>query len=155
MSYCEQLYGEIDEIVILLEIIIKYVNPTEYIFDDFGSGYGKIVNYYSYYFIKSIGVELVKERYDKALLYKENNNTIFINDNFFNIILPKNYVLLINNIAFKEGTNKRLSLKILNENRAYNLVLVTQKLPLLKKYYLNYFKLACSWGQSEIYIYIL
>lgn len=155
MSYCELLYGEIDDVFNLLKIIKIYINPSDYEFIDFGSGYGKIVNYYSNFFIKSIGIELVKDRYDKALLCKENNNAFFINDNFFNTKLSDKFVLLVNNLALKEGTNKRLSNKILKEGKNNNVVIVTKKLNLLKDKFKNFYELNCSWGKSEIFIYIL
>lgn len=155
MSYCEQLYGEIDDIYNLLEIIKKYINPLDYEFIDFGSGYGKIVNYFSNFFIKSIGIELVKDRHNKALLYKKNSNAFFINDNFFNTKLSNKFVLLINNLALKDGTNKRLTNKILKESKNDNVVIVTKKLNLLKNKCKDIYELDCSWGKSEIFIYIL
>tara|TARA_B100000524_G_C23616227_1_gene357985 strand:- start:145 stop:408 length:264 start_codon:yes stop_codon:yes gene_type:complete len=82
-----------------------------------------------------------------------NDNVIFINKNFFDVDLKKNFVLLINNLCLKEGTNKRLSQKILDniQKNSINLVMVSKKLDLLKEYYLNYFTIKCSWGYSEIY----
>ena len=157
MSYYEQLYGEIDDYCTLLNIIKTKINPYEYNFYDFGSGYGKIVNYFGHFFKESIGVEIVKDRYDHSLLNKMNDNVIFINKNFFDVDLKKNFVLLINNLCLKEGTNKRLSQKILDniQKNSINLVMVSKKLDLLKEYYLNCFTIKCSWGYSEIYFYMI
>ena len=40
MSYCEQLYGEIDDHILLIKIINQYADPSEYYFYDFGQFYG-------------------------------------------------------------------------------------------------------------------
>lgn len=50
MSYYEQTYGEIVDNVTLMNIIKKYIMPKNFIFYDFGSGNGKIVDYFSYFF---------------------------------------------------------------------------------------------------------
>ena len=61
---------------IFVLLIIK-----NYIFYDFGSGYGKIVNYFSNYCLESIGIEIDKERYEKSLQYKS-DNIHFLNFDF-------------------------------------------------------------------------
>tara|TARA_Y100001970_G_C14238297_1_gene863296 strand:- start:1370 stop:1852 length:483 start_codon:yes stop_codon:yes gene_type:complete len=159
MSYCEKTYGEIldwenmfNEIKnILLE---NNLEIDKYTFYDFGSGYGKIVNFFSKYLLKSIGIELVKSRYKESLIYNSNNIS-FKNINFFDQKINGQCIILLNNLCFNIGTNKRLSHKILNECKKNDIILTTLKLNLLQNYYLNYITLNCSWGKSELYIYLL
>lgn len=159
MSYYETTYGEVidydnlyNEIKKLLET--RGLKCNIYKFYDFGSGYGRLVNNFTKYFEKSIGVELVKDRHDVAI--KENivDNLILINSNFFDIKLDGPLVLFVNNLCFGKGTNKRLSKKICDELNNNDIVIVTKKLDLLEKYFINFVKLDCSWGKSEFFFYI-
>jgi len=156
MSYHEQLYGEINDLNFLYSLINKYTNyrSLNYNFYDFGSGYGNIVLSYNDKFNKCFGIEIVKDRYDNA--EKKNNylNVYFKNTNFFNIKLESKFVILINNLCFGKGTNKRLSLKILDESTSGDIIIVTKKLILLNEYFRNGYLIDCTWGESEIYIYI-
>jgi len=158
MSYYETTYGEITDYDSLFIEIEKIINGKEsrckiYNFYDFGSGYGRLVNNFAKYFNKSIGVELVKERHDVAVEEKNKNNLNLINSNFFDVNLDGPLVLFINNLCFGKGTNKRLSHKILEELNNNDIVIVTKKLDLLDKYYLNMYTFDCSWGKSEFFFY--
>ena len=155
MSHFETTYGEIIDTSKLYSIINTYIKNTfSYNFYDFGSGYGKIVIEYHNKFIKCCGIELLKERHIIAINNNKHPNVYFINDNFFNFPLEKQYVLLINNLCLGEGTQKRLGLKILNTPKNNNLILVTKKIKPLEKYYINFYLLECSWGFSEVYVYM-
>ena len=157
MSYHEQLYGEINDLNLLYSLINKYTNykSFNYNFYDFGSGYGNIVLAYNNKFKRCFGIEIVKDRHNFA--EKNNNylNVYFKNINFFDIKLDSKFVLLINNLCFKEGTNKRLSLKILEESVKGDIIIVTKKLTLLNEYFRNFYLIDCTWGESEIYIYMI
>lgn len=154
MSYFEQTYGEILDIDYLYSIIQRYViNTNNFNFYDFGSGYGRLVINYRNKFKKCYGIEINKERHDIASSKNIQSNVFFINCNFFDIALLDNHVLFINNLCFGEGTQKRLSMKIINESKKGDLIIVTKKLKLLNKSYLTDYTLLFSWGESEIYIY--
>tara|TARA_B100000902_G_C27188359_1_gene852563 strand:- start:692 stop:1168 length:477 start_codon:yes stop_codon:yes gene_type:complete len=157
MSYREQIYGEINDLNFLYSLINVYTNyrSLNYNFYDFGSGYGNIVISYNDKFRKCFGIEIVKERCNIA--EKNNNylNVCFINTNFFNIKLESKFVILINNLCFGEGTNKRLSVKILEEANSEDIIIVTKKLTLLNEYFRNFYLIDCTWGESEIYIYMI
>ena len=154
MSYFEQTYGEILDIDHLYSIIQRHViNTNNFNFYDFGSGYGTLVIKYSNKFEKCYGIEINKERHDIASSKNIQSNVSFINCNFFDIILLDNHVLFINNLCFGEGTQKRLSTKIINESKKGDLIIVTKKLKLLNKLYLTDYTLLFSWGESEIYLY--
>ncbi len=159
MRYYEKTYGEIIDFQFLckhIKIITNSHNKnlSDYLFYDFGSGYGKLVNFFSKYCKKSIGVELVKEKYENSLNYL-NENVFFYNENFFDHKLNSSCILLINNLCFGPGTDKRLSLKILEECSKDDVIIVTKKLNLLEEYFLDYITIECSWGESEVYFYIL
>ena len=163
MRYYEKTYGEIVDFQFLYNYI-KIINDSynknlsDYLFYDFGSGYGKLVNFFSKFCKKSIGVELVKEKYEKSLdcsSNSTNSNVFFYNENFFDHKLNSCCILLINNLCFGPGTDKRLSLKILDECSKEDIIIVTKKLNLLEEYFLDYITIECSWGESEVYFYIL
>lgn len=154
MSYFEQTYGEILDIDNLYLIIQRYIiNTNNFNFYDFGSGYGTLVINYRNKFKKCYGIEINKERHDIASSKNIQSNVFFINCNFFDITLLDNHVLFINNLCFGEGTQKRLSTKIINESKKGDLIIVTKKLKLLNKLYLTDYTLLFSWGESEIYLY--
>ena len=159
MSFSEKTYGEIFDLENMFNEI-KYIlfqknlEIQNYTFYDFGSGYGKIVNYFSHFFKSSIGIEIDEERYKQSLCFKS-NNIFFKNQNFFYQKIYNPCIILINNLCFNIGTNKRLSLKILNECKKNDIIIVTLKLDLLDTHYLKFITLECSWGYSEIFIYLL
>ncbi len=118
MSFYERTYGEINDLSYLYNEIknifsFNNINHQDYIFYDFGSGYGKIVNFFSKYYKKSIGIEIDKERFQKSLNY-DNNNIEFYNSNFFDTNIDSSCIILINNLCLGTGTNKRLSYKLLH-----------------------------------------
>ena len=159
MSFSEKTYGEITDLECMFNEI-KYIlfqnnlDIQNYIFYDFGSGYGKIVNYFSKFVSKSIGIEIDESRYRQSLIY-DSNNIFFKNQNFFSEKINNPNIILINNLCFSIGTNKRLSFKILKECKKNDIIIVTLKLDLLKYYYFKKITLECSWGNSEIYFYLL
>ncbi len=159
MRYYEKTYGEIVDLEFLynhIKIIISSHNKnlSDYLFYDLGSGYGKIVNFFSNYCKKSIGIEIEKDKYEESLCFNA-ENIFFYNQNFFDHKLEPGCILLINNLCFGPGTNKRLSMKILNECSKGDIILVSKKMDLLEDYFLNFITLECTWGESEIYFYIL
>ena len=159
MSFSEKTYGEIFDLEYMFNEIryILFQNNLkikDYTFYDLGSGYGKIINYSSEFVNKSIGIEIDESRYKSSLIYNS-NSVSFKNKNFFCEKFNNKNIILINNLCFSIGTNKRLSLKILNECKKNDVIIVTLKLDLLKHYYLKMITLECSWGDSEIYFYLL
>lgn len=154
MSYSERTYGEIIDLDFLYLNLSKIIKLDECIFYDFGSGYGKVVDYFSKICKKSVGIEIDNKRYIKSLEYKS-DNALFYNDNFFNIKINSPNIILVNNLCLGMGTNKRLSEKILNECQTGDLILVTKKMNLLNENFLNEIEVKCSWGISEVYIYMI
>ncbi len=157
MSFFERTYGEILDLNTLYYEIknisqINNINLENYKFYDFGSGYGKIINFFSNIFKLSIGVEIDNERYSKSLLY-DSNKVLFLNKNFFDEEIKSSCILLANNLCLGNGTNKRLSFKILKECNKNDIIILTKQLEHLKKYYLYFKTLKCTWGQSELYFY--
>ena len=128
MSYYEMTYGEIVDTSHLYQIIENHasISCKEMYFYDFGSGYGNIVLQFQNKFQQSIGIELVKERYDHAVKQ---------------------------NLCLGIGTNKRLGCKLLNEMKSNDILMVTKKIKSLELYYITYYNIQCSWGPSELYVY--
>lgn len=158
MSFFERTYGEINDLQFLyneIKNIFSFNNilDQDYIFYDFGSGYGKIVNFFSEHYKKSIGIEIDKERFQKSLIYVS-NNIEFYNINFFDQNIKSSCIVLINNLCLGIGTNKRLSYKLLDECKKNDMIILTKEMPSLKKYYLYYKTIKCSWGDSELYFYL-
>lgn len=159
MSFFERTYGEINDLQFLyneIKNIFSFNNilDQDYIFYDFGSGYGKIINFFSKYYKKSVGIEIDKERFEKSLMYNK-DNIEFYNINFFDQNIESSCVILINNLCLGIGTNKRLSYKLLEECKKNDMIILTKEMPALKKYYLYYKTMECSWGNSELYFYLI
>lgn len=159
MSFFERTYGEIIDLQFIYHEI-KYIsfrnqlNIQDYIFYDFGSGFGKIVNFFSKNFKKSIGIEIDKDRYNESLIYL-NDNTEFYNINFFDQEIKSSCIILINNLCLGNGTNKRLSFKLVEECMKNDIIILTKQMPFLEKYYLYYKTMKCTWGDSELYFYLI
>ena len=159
MSFFERTYGEINDLQFLhneIKNIFSFNNilDQDYIFYDFGSGYGKIVNFFSKYYKKSIGIEIDKERFQKSLMYAS-NNIEFHNINFFDQNIESSCIILINNLCLGIGTNKRLSYKLLDECKKNDMIILTKEMHALDKYYLYYKTMECTWGPSELYFYLI
>ena len=157
MSYYERTYGEIDDVKTLHQEIINITSSNKldlknYLFYDFGSGYGKIVNYFSNHCLESIGIEIDRERYEKSLQFKS-DNIHFLNFDFYYTKIKNPNIILINNLCLGIGTNKRLSLKLLNECTKNDILILTKKMVNLENYYLYHQLVKCSWGYSELYFY--
>ena len=157
MSYYETLYGEIVDWAALVKRIkdnssFSLINAHFY---DFGSGYGNLIARLSKFVKQSVGVEIVKERHEQAIQNYQNQcpNAQFILGNFFQVSLKSPCILLLNNLCFGTGTNKRLSNKIKKELQKNDIIIVTKKIPDLESYLRNQYEISCSWGKSEIYIY--
>ena len=155
MSYYETTYGEIVDTTHLYQIIENHgsISCKEMYFYDFGSGYGNIVLQFQNKFQQSIGIELVKDRYDHAVKQNKFSNVNFIWENFFHIFLQNPCVILVNNLCLGTGTNKRLGCKLLNEMKSNDILMVTKKIKSLELYYITYYNIQCSWGRSELYVY--
>ena len=159
MSFFERTYGEINDLQFLyneIKNIFSFNNilDQDYIFYDFGSGYGKIVNFFSEHYKKSIGIEIDKERFQKSLIYVS-NNIEFYNINFFDQNIESSCIILINNLCLGTGTNKRLSYKLLDECKKNDMIILTKEMHELDKYYLYYKTMECTWGPSELYFYLI
>tara|TARA_Y100000389_G_scaffold204949_2_gene261157 strand:+ start:3326 stop:3811 length:486 start_codon:yes stop_codon:yes gene_type:complete len=157
MSYSERTYGEVVELEPLYDEIVDLLSEKElklhnYIFCDYGSGTGKIINYFAKYFKQAIGFEIDKDRYVMSVISSV-ENTVFKNNSFFDEKIVSPSVLFLNNLCFRKGTNKRLSLKFIDECKQNDLVISTTKMPLMECYFVKDITLECSWGKSELYIY--
>ena len=154
MSYFETLYGEIVDKEKLIHVIKDNTDDlNKTLFYDLGSGYGKICSEFHKYFKGCYGIELVKERHIYAVQHKTHPNVYFYNKNLFDVHLKSPCVVLLNNLCFGDGTNKRLSNKILDEVNGGSLIIVTKQLHRLDDKYKSFYKITCSWGESEIYVY--
>jgi len=119
-------YGELEYDGI--QNIINHLDKKFNNFIDLGSGRGMLPLYLAGHpeILKSLGVELVKERHDDALQLKKKLSNFsdqtkkveFINDDFFNVDLSKytNGLTLvwINNLMFNNELNNNLFNKLLN-----------------------------------------
>jgi SAM-dependent methyltransferase len=154
MSYYETLYGEIVDEMKLINIIKQHINELNNTsFYDFGSGYGKITSTFHEYFRYCYGIELLKDRHTYALKNNSRANVYFYNKNFFDVHINSPCVMLLNNLCFGDGTNKRLSKKILEEVKEGSLIVASKQLHKLADHYKTYYTITCSWGESEIYVY--
>ena len=75
--------------------------------------------------------------------------------NFFDVNIESSCVILINNLCLGVGTNKRLSYKLLEECKKYDIIILTKQMPALQKYYLYFKTVKCTWGPSELYFYLI
>lgn len=121
ITYGELEYDGIETILDHLDI--KFNN-----FIDLGSGRGRLPLYLAGHpnILKSVGIELVKERHYYASELKQKlskfsdqtNKVIFINDDFFNVNLSKytNGLTLvwINNLFFNDEFNNKIFNNLLN-----------------------------------------
>ena len=154
MSYSEQTYGEIIDIQKLYSIITSHIPDTSrYYFYDFGSGFGKIVENIGSKFQLSYGIEINKERHEKAERDKRIPNSNYIYGNFFHTFVEHPSVVICNNLCLGNGTLKRLSMKFNKELNSGDLLLATKPLPLVKNQPDYLYSIDCSWGESEIYLY--
>jgi hypothetical protein len=116
----EITYGELEYDGI--QHILDHLNKKFNNFIDLGSGRGILPLYLAghKYILKSVGIELVKERHNDALELKNKLNkfsdqtkkVVFINDDFFNVDLSdytNNQTLVwINNLMFDDELNNRI-----------------------------------------------
>lgn len=157
MSSFERTYGEILDIAgLYYEIsLLLHTKFSEYTFYDFGSGYGKVVRFFSKFVKKSIGYEIDKERYIESLKSWKRSNVSFENIDMFDADITESpRIVFVNNVCFKIGTNKRLSLKLLDTCRPGDIVVTTLRLELLEKYFVKKVLFQCSWSMSETYFYV-
>jgi tRNA G46 methylase TrmB len=111
---------------------VNTLNPNINTFIDIGSGRGKLCLYMASYakIKKTIGIELVEERYQDALKLKEKleahhlKKVVFINDNIFNVslqsqisTLPINQGVFVwfSNLCFDQSTTDGIFKKIVDE----------------------------------------
>jgi hypothetical protein len=132
-------------------------------FLDIGSGRGKICLYASHlpHIESSLGIEVVKERHRDAVKLQQKlksffeiNKVTFINDDLFNVELPKNkYLIWISNLCMDQELTDKIFTKLINELPKGTIVTCskeTNKLKFIKK-----INIPMSWNEeSEIYVYI-
>jgi len=158
MSFFETTYGEIVDLAFLYGTIQNHCPATStqnYHFYDLGSGYGKIIHHMHDKFNYCCGIEIVKERHEIAVNNYDYDNVDFFHGNFFDFTFSTPCVVFTNNMCFGTGSNKRLSQKILRELTKNDIIISSKKFPLLEKYFQKEYTLDCSWGPSEIFIYVL
>lgn len=136
------------------------INKEDSIYD-LGSGGGKFLIYiYLKYKLKCIGIEIIKERHDKAVEilnhYKNNkqkNNVDFINDDFFKQDFSKGNIFYSCNTCWDNNLNDRIIDKILNEsNVKYIMFAKSTNNPKLKLY--KNINVDWTWSKnSTLYIY--
>ena len=161
-------YGEMEYEGI--QTLLNKLNQKFNNFIDLGSGRGKLPLYVANYpdITNSIGVELVKERYEDALIIKDklyNFNEItdkvkFINDDFININLS-NYtngltLVWISNFCFSQDLSNRIFKKLIQVLSAGSIICSSKEHNLTTNNLVNIGKLPIkmSWyNESTVYIY--
>jgi len=161
-------YGEMDYDG--LDTLLNYLSNYSFnSFIDIGSGRGKLCLYMASIssIIKSIGIEIVKERHDDALElksklsnYEETLKVDFINGDFVEYDFKKlnltKVLIWISNLCFDQEITNKIFNKILSELPSKTIIACSKSHdfdnPKIKK--LDQISVKMSWSQdSNIYIY--
>ena len=133
-TYGELTYESIEE------ISKKFVNTEQFL--DVGSGRGKLCLYMAYkqHISKSIGVELVEERYNDAIQLHQQLSTDFnaitdkihfFNSNIFELKLDdkldKKTLVYFSNLCFERATSNRIILKLIDELVTGSIIICSQE----------------------------
>jgi hypothetical protein len=160
-------YGEITlkGIERLIEIFQKedINSPKEpKVFYDLGSGIGKFVTMVAELIptMKSKGIELVKERHEKAmkvyhLLKKSVQSRIeFICGSMFDYSIKDASWIFISNLCFSDQLNKQLSEKIEQEVKKGTVIACSVELPFHSAFHRKEYHVPMTWEKSSsIYVY--
>ena len=160
-------YGEITlkGIERLIEIYQKEDTDSpklQKVFYDLGSGIGKFVTMVAELMpnIKSKGIELVKERHDKAMkvyhvLKKSVQSRIeFICGSMFDYSIKDASWVFISNLCFSDQLNKQLAKKIEQEVKKDTLIACSVELPFHSAFHRKEYHIPMTWERSSsIYVY--
>jgi tRNA G46 methylase TrmB len=132
ITYGEMTYEGMDELYNYLYVTSKIQLPQYFL--DVGSGRGKLCLFLAAkeQIVKSIGIELVKERHDDAIVLKNTlsekgfllftNKTVLLNNDFFKVTLPNKlfiepftYLVWISNLCFDSEHTDNIFIKLINE----------------------------------------
>jgi tRNA G46 methylase TrmB len=154
------IYGEMEYDGIETICNIEDIDNSFDTFIDIGSGRGKIVLYMATKFNKSIGIEIVKDRYNNAnnLLESLNNYSFFtkkvkfVNDDVLNIKFTNNKCLIfMNNTCFTQNFTDNLFIKLLNEISNGSIIMCNHKCTQMDKIKFMYDKnIPMSWNKNNI-----
>ena len=158
-------YGEIHKDSI---DYIFNLNKNHDTFIDLGSGNGFSCFYAAFFenIKKCIGIELVKERHEKAISIKNNLNNFeehinkveLINDDIFNISLEEfnnnNVIIWVSNLLFSNELNNKLFEKLYNEINDNTIIFTSSKPNEHKLELIETFNLKMSWiDNSNVYMF--
>ena len=160
-------YGEITlkgiEILVRLYQKIQPISsyPVERrVFYDLGSGIGKNVIMIGSLVpgIKSKGIEVVKERHEKAMLafnaLNDKHNIEFIHKSLYDYPLKDAAWIFISNLCFTEKMNENLAKKLEKEVQQNTIVACSVELPLHSFTLLGLHTVPMTWEEnSKVYVY--
>lgn len=132
----EYTYGELTEKGLVN--LLNEVNTKGKIFYDLGSGKGNVLKYAAKNFdsLKQIvGIEIIKERHEQALLNTKPYPKISLyNDSFFSNKYNYNDadIIYISNLCFSKEMNKKLNKKISEEVKPGSIIFSSKQLELTR-----------------------
>jgi hypothetical protein len=169
ITYGEMTYQGIE--ILYINVCKKYFSILPHCFIDIGSGKGKLCLYMAEKnnIEQSIGVELVKSRYDYSIELKENlkdkysnitNKVKFYNLNIFDVKLNKLIMtspifIWFSNLCFDTNNNVVVFKKIVNEIPSGSIICCSKPInPIDNCEILEIIKIPMSWmNDSDVYIY--
>lgn len=156
-------YGEMDYDG--LDSLVNFLDTEFTSFIDIGSGRGKLCIYMLKYpsIIKSLGVEVVKERHDDAIELKNKlnefsgvNSVEFINDDFMTVNLSSfnntTPLIWLSNLCFTDDITNNIYNKVINEMPS-GTIICSSKNPTISSDKLNELgktEINMSWNKNSI-----
>lgn len=146
-----------------MEQMMRGYNTENKTFIDLGSGLGKTPLYgvMDHKFKYAVGIELAKERHEKAIEMKSKlpdkvkNRLDYFNNDIFNFDISSFDYIFISNLCFNEETNKKLAEKLANETKENSYIFASKEIihPKIKILDRRYVKMTWK-SDSNIYVYI-
>ena len=164
-TYGEMTLKGIEQLVKLFEKTqpINTYSNNQQTFYDLGSGIGKNVMMVASLVpgIKSKGIELVKERHNKAMIayhvlkHKSKENIEFICGSFFDYNISDAAWIFISNLCFTDEINKKLTEQLENQVKQNTLIACSVELPTNDAFTLIYTgSIPMTWEKkSTLYLY--
>ena len=164
-TYGEMTLKGIEQLVKLFEKTqpINTYSNNQQTFYDLGSGIGKNVMMVASLVpgIKSKGIELVKERHNKAMIayhalkHKSKTNIEFICGSFFDYNISDAAWIFISNLCFTYEINKKLTEQLENQVKQNTLIACSVELPTNDAFTLIYTgSIPMTWEKkSTLYLY--
>ena len=164
-TYGEMTLKGIEQLVKLFEKTqpIRTYPNNQQTFYDLGSGLGKNVMMVASLVpgIKSKGIELVKERHNKAMVaynalkHKSKENIEFICGSFFDYDISDAAWIFISNLCFTDEINKKLTEQLENQVKQNTLIACSVELPVNDAFTLIYTgSIPMTWEKkSALYLY--